>query len=351
MRVEARAARIVGVTLTFLTAIAAADCGSSTNSPTAPSTTIGISSVVIASSNIVAGSTVHGTVNLSSAATSTLSISLASSNTAVATVQSSMSVPAGSSSVGIAVTGVSPGSATISASLGSGASQTANVTVTSGAMLSSLSLSAPTVVGGQTVTGTVTLSASAPASGADVSLTGGDPVSVPSVVTVPSGSTSATFTITTRAVGGTISATIKASYGGMSASAVLAVTRPTQATANFGVTGPDTSDTCSLSNGGATLNCTFNGSSSTAPGTITAWDWTYGVNASNVNPPLSQTTATPVLTMPLFTCNMLPPPPFPSGVSWFSMTITLKVRDDMGNVSGQAVNQFVRLLPQGACGF
>ena len=42
---------------------------------------------------------------------------------------------------------------------------------------------------------------------------------------------------------------------------------------------------------------------------------------------------------------------FPSGVTSFTMTVTLKVHDNQGNVSAVAVNDDVRLLPQGSCGF
>ena len=129
-------------------------------------------------------------------------------------------------------------------------------------------------------------------------------------------------------------------------SATLSVTAPTQATANFGVTGPTVTDTCTLTNNGNTLNCTFNGSTSTAPGPIVAWDWTFGVAKT-----FAQTTSGPVLSMPAVDCSIVPAPPFPSGVTWFTMTVTLKVHDNQGNVSAVAVNDGVRLFPQGTCGF
>ena len=195
--------------------------------------------------------------------------------------------------------------------------------------------------------GTVTLSGPAPTGGAVVSLSGSDAVvTVPASATVPAGSTSATFTIATRAVGGTISATISGSYGGVSMSAVLSVTRPTVATANFGVSGPSETETCTMSDGGNTLNCTFNGTTSTAPGTITAWDWTYTVATT-----FSQTTSGPVLTMPTVNCSFLPPPPLPAGASWFDLTVTLKIHDSLGNVSAEKVDSGARVLPQGVCGF
>ena len=137
-----------------------------------------------------------------------------------------------------------------------------------------------------------------------------------------------------------------AAYGGISESATLAVTPPTTATANFGVTGPSETETCTLTNGGATLDCTFNGSTSTAPGTIVEWDWSYGVSSF-----LSQTTTGPVLSMPAFNCNLMPPPPLPSGAQWLTMTVKLTVRDDRGNVSPEAADSGIRLFPQGACGY
>jgi hypothetical protein len=85
---------------------------------------------------------------------------------------------------------------------------------------------------------------------------------------------------------------------------------------------------------------------SSAPGTIIAWDWSYTVAAT-----VTQTTTGPVLTNPAVNCGFLPPPPLPAGSSWLPMTVKLKVRDNEGNVSAEAVNTGVRLLPQGVCGY
>jgi hypothetical protein len=219
--------------------------------------------------------------------------------------------------------------------------------IASGPVLSSMSLSSSSVVGGNTVNGTAVLTGAAPTGGAVVSLSGSDSaVIVPASVTVPAGSASATFTIGTRAVGGTISTTISGSYGGASASAVLSVTRPTGATASFGVSGPSETETCTMADNGNTLNCTFNGSTSTAAGTITAYDWSYTVATA-----FSQTTSGPVLTMPSVNCSFLPPPPLPAGASWFTLVVKLKIHDSLGNVSAEAVDSGARLLPQGVCGF
>jgi hypothetical protein len=147
-------------------------------------------------------------------------------------------------------------------------------------------------------------------------------------------------------VGGTILSNISGTYGGATASAQLSVTRPTVATARFGVTGPTETETCTLADNGNTLNCTFDGSTSGAPGAIVAWDWSYAVSGK-----FTRTTTGPVLARPGVDCSLLPAPPFPPGDQWFTMTVTLTIRDDLGNVSAEAVNKNVRLIPKDACGF
>ena len=103
-----------------------------------------------------------------------------------------------------------------------------------------------------------------------------------------------------------------------------------------------------MTNAGNTLNCTFNGSTSRAPGTIVAWDWTYG--AATI---FSQTTTVPVLAMPAVNCGIMPPPPLPAAPAsqFFRLTVTLKVHDNLGNVSAVVTNDDARLFPAGVCGF
>ncbi|HEX4347547.1 MAG TPA: hypothetical protein VHZ73_08240 [Vicinamibacterales bacterium] len=206
-------------------------------------------------------------------------------------------------------------------------------------------MSTATVVGGDAASGSVVLTGAAPTGGALVTLSAGDPLTVPASVTVPAGANEAAFAVATRVVGVSTSGTVNGTYGGASASMSLAVTRA-EAVANFGVTGATESETCSLTNGGATLNCTFNGSTSTAPGTIVSWDWTYGVAGS-----FSQTTSSATLTMPTVNCSLIPAPPMPAGNPWFTMAITLVVHDNLGNTSAPFVNNDVRLFPAGTCGF
>ena len=327
-----------------LFALVAVGCGDS-SSPASPSG-VSVASLTLSASSVAAGGVIQGTVTLNGPAPSGgVSVSLTSSAPSVATVSSTTNVSAGAATATFTITAVTPGTASITAAL-NGSQQTASLTVSSSVKVGSLSLSAATIVGGQPVTGTVTLTGAAPLGGAVVALTGGDPVMVPASVTVPAGAPSVNFTATTRAVGGTTTVTITASFGGASSSATLSVTKPTVATANFGITGPSETETCEMANGGNTLNCTFNGSTSTAPGNIVGWDWTFTVAKTFL-----QTTSGPVLTMPAVDCSFLPPPPLPSGTSWLPITVTLVIHDDQGNVSAKAVDSGARILPQGVCGY
>ena len=346
MRTNRRPAPFITCAAIVVAALAMAQCGSS-SSPTGPSTpTPAVSAVSLTATSVAVGGTGQGSVTLTGVASAGgASIALTSSNPAVLTVQTPVVISAGSSSASFSVGAVAAGTATITATFDGNSRQSATLTVLATA-LSAISLSVPTVVGGSSAIGMAALTGPAPAGGAVVSLSSADPITVPASVTVPAGETSATFYVATRVVNGTIAGTITGSYGGASASATLSVTQPTIATANFGVSGPTESETCTLTNAGQTLGCTFNGSTSTAPGTIVAWDWSWGVAST-----FTQTTSGPVLTMPSIDCSLLPSPPLPAGVPWFTMIVTLKIHDDLGNVSAAAVNNGVRLLPQGSCGF
>jgi hypothetical protein len=126
-----------------------------------------------------------------------------------------------------------PADCTVDVNDGSAAAATARLsgcTVTSPpppsqVALSSLTLSQTNVIGGNSVTGTVTLSAAAPSGGFAVTLSSSNPTiaSVPPSVTVTAGATSASFTVSTTAVNDTRSATITATGGGVSRSVTLTV--------------------------------------------------------------------------------------------------------------------------------
>ena len=82
--------------------------------------------------------------------------------------------------------------------------------------LSSVAINPSDVVGGDPATGTVTLTAAAPAGGVRVDLANDNPtaVTVPPSVIVPAGSTSATFPVSTNSVSNSQSATIVGTIGG-----------------------------------------------------------------------------------------------------------------------------------------
>jgi hypothetical protein len=95
----------------------------------------------------------------------------------------------------------------------------------SSASLSSLKLNPRDVVGGDTSTGTVTLTAAAPAGGFTVALSSDNTAAanVPASVTVPAGATSATFTVTTNTVQNSQSADIIGTAGGVTVYDIITV--------------------------------------------------------------------------------------------------------------------------------
>jgi thermitase len=196
--------------------------------PTQPS----LSSLSLNPTSVVGGNSSTGTVTLTAPAPSGgFVVNLSSSNTSVATVPSSVTVPAGATSANFTVATnpvSSVRSVTITAAAG-GITRTATLTVNppaSNVTLQSLTISPTSVWGGSTATGTVTLSGPAPAGGVVVQLrSSSSRASVPSTVTVPAGATSARFTIQTRSTFWPFveTVTITATYSGVSRSAQLTV--------------------------------------------------------------------------------------------------------------------------------
>ena len=186
-----------------------------------------LASVTVSPVSVIGGQQAAGVVTLTSAAPAVgIIVDLATGNPAL-TVPANVTVNAGATTASFTVT-TSPVStastATITASY-NGVNKSASVTVTAPA-LSSLALNPTTVVGGNSSTGTVTLSGKAPLGGIAVKLASSKPsrASVPASVTVPASASSASFIVTTTA-GGKTSATITASYNGVVKKASLAIRR------------------------------------------------------------------------------------------------------------------------------
>ena len=120
-----------------------------------------------------------------------LTVNLSSGNTAAATVPGSVVIGAGSSSASVAVTGVAPGAAVITATSGSASSATANVTVVApGSISLPAGLSVPLA---GNVEFPVVLSRAAPAGGINVTLSSSDTARVtisPASVFIAAGQTS-----------------------------------------------------------------------------------------------------------------------------------------------------------------
>jgi hypothetical protein len=106
--------------------------------------------------------------------------------------------------------------------------------VQSSGSLSSLQLSEPSAVGGDSTEVTLSMAQPAPAGGAEILLSSSDPaVSLPSKVEIKAGQTSATFTVSTNAVSAAVAVTIQAHYQNSAAGVNLALLPP--ATAPFSV--------------------------------------------------------------------------------------------------------------------
>ena len=200
--------------------------GSTVTIPLPPVVGVWLSSVSVNPSSVTAGTSALGTVTLNGAAPSGGVSVLLSSNNASATVPASVTVAAGNTTATFTVsssTVTSSVPATLTASY-SGMSQTAALTITPAVSLSSVAVSPANVISGASATGTVTLSGAAPSGGIVVDLwTNGTPAFVPTSVTIPAGSTTATFTVTTVSTSSSAQDTITAFYNGASTTAALTV--------------------------------------------------------------------------------------------------------------------------------
>jgi hypothetical protein len=219
------------VTTSTSSTVSASYAGVTDTAPLSITTVSVINSLTLNPTSVVGGNPSQGTVKLSAAAPSSgVVVTLSSSNTAAATVPASVSIASGASSATFPITTSSvttSTSSTISASC-SGETDTAVLSVLTGGsatVLSSLTLSPTSVVGGNPSQGTVTLSAAAPSSGVVVTLSSSNTAAatVPASVSIASGASSATFPITTSSVTTSTSSTVSASYAGVTDTAALSV--------------------------------------------------------------------------------------------------------------------------------
>ncbi len=204
--------------------------------PGAATADASLSALRVNPSTVVGGSGSTATVTLSAAAPSGGAIvGLTSSNTAAATVPTSVTVAAGATSASFtAATAAVAGSTavTLTASYNS-ASRTTTLTVTPvppAASLQAVSLDPSSVTGGTTSQGTVTLTSAAPAGGVALTLASSntDVAVVPGSVFVAAGTTTATFGATTSVVSASTPITITATHNGLTRTATLTVNPQSQ---------------------------------------------------------------------------------------------------------------------------
>jgi hypothetical protein len=194
--------------------VASYDDTTLTKTLTIPGSAVSLASLTVNVSTLTGGQGGVGFVNLTGPAPAGhVLVTLSASDPAIS-LPANVMVSAGSTSGlfsfgAFPVTATTP--ATITAAFGSSTAST-NVTVNPGVSVgvTSLTLNPATVSAGGASTGTVVLSGPAPAGGAVVQLSGMNPATVPSSVTVPAGATSATFTVGTTSTSSTAQATIYA---------------------------------------------------------------------------------------------------------------------------------------------
>jgi hypothetical protein len=186
-------------------------------------------SVTLSPQDVVGGQPATGTVWLSSSAPrGGLIVTVSSSNTSLASLTSSkITVSAGQSKTTFTIKTTAVNSAvsvTISATLRTTAR--ASLTVAP-PQINSLSLSSASLTGGQTSTGTVVLASAAAVGGATITLSSSSGAAyVPASVTVPGGSTTVSFNVTTQAVANPLAVTLGAGFSGSSKATTLTLEPP-----------------------------------------------------------------------------------------------------------------------------
>ncbi len=186
-----------------------------------------LTSVGVSPASVSGGTASTGTVSLSGAAPAAgASVTLSSSNPSAASVPGTVTVFASSATFSITTFNVASSTNVTITAVYNGTTKTATLTVTPAPpALSGLSVDPATVVATSTANGTATLNQPAPTGGAIVALSSSDAsvASVPSSITIPAGSTSGTFSVTTYSVPADSSVTISGSYGGVGKTGSLAV--------------------------------------------------------------------------------------------------------------------------------
>jgi probable HAF family extracellular repeat protein len=192
-------------------------------------TPVDLAGITIAPAIVVGSKPAQGTVTLSDTAPPGGALVRLSVNNAGVTIPATVTVPAGATSVNFTIrtTAVTaPKTITITARLGmeakSGSFRLRPISV------GSLTLSPDELIGGDTGSATVVLECPAAPGDIVVTLASNSGAAVPAVssLTIPAGSTTATFAIHTRAVAKLSAITIKATANGLTKTATLMIYPP-----------------------------------------------------------------------------------------------------------------------------
>ena len=239
-----------------------------------------LSSFTVSPTSVVGGISSIGTVTLNGPAPTGGTAVTLSSGSSSALPPTTVTVPAGKTSVTFGIQTVqvdATTTATLSAGL-AGTTLSASLTINPLALVS-LSLSPTTVTGGNPSTGTVTLNGPAGSAGVTVTLASSSTnvATVPTTVKIATGQNSGTFSIPTTALTAQKTATISATFAGATQSATLTVVTPTlrsvslnpgtltggsSATGTVTLTGPATV-------GGLVVKLTSSSAAATVPAKVT----------------------------------------------------------------------------------
>ncbi len=182
-----------------------------------PPQQVSLNGVNLAASTLEGGQGTTGTVTLTNSAPAGGATVAIASNHGNVSVTTPVLIPAGQTTGGFTVSTSSIGSSasvTITATSANTVSTNLNLTPTgpSSGNIAGLTISANTLTGGASTTGTVTLAATAPIGGVTVALSSNHPAAsiVPTTLTIPQGQITRNFAVNTTAVSSAANITITA---------------------------------------------------------------------------------------------------------------------------------------------
>jgi hypothetical protein len=191
----------------------------------------GLTRLSLNPSSVVGGNATTATIDIGSPAPAGGLVIALSSNRSDVLAPSTVTVPAGQTSVSVQIptrTVLSQVDAVVTATL-NGVSRTANLSITA-PVLTSIALNPSTIRGGEDAALTVNLTSPAPIGGVTVTLSSTNTALViPASVTVPAGETTVKVTLATRAVTATENGQLTATFAGVTKSVQVSVVAPVMA--------------------------------------------------------------------------------------------------------------------------